>query len=72
MRIGTGENPVQMKTIHGCTGAALQDDASASVVWLIGTPEKGTSFKLYSNSFTAEELLPIAESVQIQSNSGNP
>ena len=71
MLIGTGENPVQMKTIHGCTGATLQNGASASVVWLIGTPEKGTSFKLYSNSFTAEELLTIAESVQIQSHSDN-
>lgn len=71
MLIGTGENPVQMKTIHGCTGATLQNGASASVVWLIGTPEKGTSFKLYSNSFTVEELLTIAESVQIQSHSDN-
>ena len=58
-------------TVHGCTGATLQNGASASVVWLIGTPEKGTSFKLYSNSFTAEELLTIAESVQIQSHSDN-
>ncbi len=66
MLIGTVENPVQMKTIQGCTGAALQNGASASVVWLIGTPEKGTAFRLSSSSFTAEALLPIAESVQRQ------
>ena len=66
MLIGTGENPVQMKTIQGCTGAALQNGASASVVWLIGTPEKGTAFRLSSSSFTVEALLPIAESVQLQ------
>lgn len=33
---------------------------------LIGTPEKGISFRLSSSSFTAEALLPIAESVQLQ------
>ena len=66
MLIGTGENPVQMKTIQGCTGAVLQNGASASVVWLIGTPEKGTAFRLSSSSFTVEALLPIAESVQLQ------
>ena len=66
MLIGTGENPVQMKTIQGCTGAVLQNGASASVVWLIGTSEKGTAFRLSSSSFTAEALLPIAESVQLQ------
>ena len=63
MLIGTGGNPV---TVQGCTGAALQNGESAAVVWLIGTPEKGTSFRLSSSSFTAEALLPIAESVQLQ------
>ena len=63
MLIGTGGNPV---TVHGCTGAALQNGKSAAVVWLIGTPEKGISFRLSSSSFTAEALLPIAESVQLQ------
>lgn len=63
MLIGTGGNPV---TVHGCTGAALQNGESAAVVWLIGTPEKGISFRLSSSSFTAESLLPIAESVQLQ------
>lgn len=63
MLIGTGGNPV---TVHGCTGAALQNGESAAVVWLIGTPEKGISFRLSSSSFTAEALLPIAESVQLQ------
>lgn len=33
---------------------------------LIGTPEKGISFRLSSSSFTAEALLPIAESVQLK------
>ena len=63
MLVGTGGNPV---TVHGCTGAALQNGKSAAVVWLIGTPEKGISFRLSSSSFTAEALLPIAESVQLQ------
>ena len=63
MLIGTGGNSV---TVHGCTGAALQNGKSAAVVWLIGTPEKGISFRLSSSSFTAEALLPIAESVQLQ------
>lgn len=72
MRIGTGENPVQMKTIQGCTGATLQNSENACVVWLVGTPEKGTSFRLYSDHFTVEELLPIAESVQLQPHADNP
>ena len=63
MLVGAGRNPV---TIHGCTGAALQNGESATVVWLTGTPEKGISFRLSSSSFTAEALLPIAESVQPQ------
>ena len=63
MLVGAGGNPV---TIQGCTGAALQNGESATVVWLTGTPEKGTSFRLSSSSFTTEELLPIAESVQLQ------
>ena len=63
MLIGTGGNPV---TVHGCTGAALQNGKSAAVVWLIGTPEKGISFRLSSSSFTAGALQPIAESVQLQ------
>ena len=72
MRIGTGENPVQMKTIQGCTGATLQNSENACVVWLVGTPEKGTSFRLYSDHFTVEELLTIAESVQLQPHADNP
>lgn len=66
MLIGTVENPVQMKTIQGCTGAALQNGKSATVVWLVGIPEEGISFRLSSSSFTAEALLSIAESVQRQ------
>lgn len=72
MRIGIGEKPVQMKTIQGCTGATLQNRENACVVWLVGTPEKGTSFWLYSDHFTGEELLTIAESVQLQPHADNP
>lgn len=68
MLIGTGGNPV---TVHGCTGAALQNGESAAVVWLIGTPEKGISFRLSSSSFTAEALLRLRKVCSCNSDSPN-
>ena len=64
MFIREGGNPVRMVTINGCSGASLEDDSGACVVWLIGEPAKGTMFRLLSSDFSAGELLKLAESVQ--------
>ena len=53
-------------TINDCSGAFLQNESDASVVWLIGDAAKGTMFKLYSKDYSAEELVDIAKSVQKQ------
>lgn len=66
MFTGEGDNPVQMVTINDCSGAFLQNESDASVVWLIGDAAKGTMFKLYSKDYSAEELVDIAKSVQKQ------
>ena len=64
MFIGQGNN--RMITVNGCVGAALQDEARASVVWVKGDEAKGTLFKLSSNDFPVDALLKMAESVQKQ------
>lgn len=64
MFIGEGDNPVQMVTVNGCSGASLEDDSGNSVVWLMGEPAKGTKFRLISLDFSVGELLEFAESVR--------
>lgn len=64
MYVGEGDNLVQMVTVNDCPGAAFQTDDDASVIWIVGDGTKGVQFKLYSETYSAEELLKIAESVQ--------
>lgn len=66
MRLGGERELLQAVTINGCTGASLQNNADASVVWLIGDATQGTEFKLYSKDYSAEELVEIAQSIRKQ------
>lgn len=65
-QIAMGDTPAEMRTVHGCTGAAAIRGNQAKVVWIEGTAEKGISFALSSPDYSIEELLAIAESVQKQ------
>lgn len=65
-QITMGDTPAEMRTVHGCTGAAAIRGNQAKVVWIEGTAEKGISFALSSPDYSIEELLAIAESVQKQ------
>lgn len=58
----TGEP--ELVRINGYPGICLQDGDSASVAWLLGDARKGVSFQLFSQQFTVEELLNMAESVK--------
>ena len=53
-------------TINGYPGITMQDGDRATVAWVIGDVNKGVSFQLYSEQFTVDELLKMAESVQKQ------
>ena len=65
-QIAMGDTPAEIRTIHGCTGAAAIRGDRAKVVWIEGTAEKGISFALISPDYSIEELAAIAESVQKQ------
>ncbi|MBQ6719660.1 MAG: DUF4367 domain-containing protein [Oscillospiraceae bacterium] len=62
----SGMTEPKFVTVNGYPGIALQDGDRASVAWIMGDAVKGTSFQLYSEQFTTEELLRIAESIQKQ------
>lgn len=51
-------------SIQGYPAIMLQEGQKAYVTWLIGDVNKGVCFQLYSEQFTVEELLVMAESVQ--------
>ena len=53
-------------TINGYPGITMQDGNRAYVAWMNGDASKGVSFQLFSEQFTAQELLQMAESVQEQ------
>lgn len=63
-QIGGEDEAVQTVTVNGCTGAALQKEKVATVVWALGDETKGVVFEMFSEHFTVEELLEIAQSVQ--------
>ena len=54
----------EFASIQGYPGITLQDEHRAHVAWMIGDVNKGVSFQLYSEQFTVEELLKMAESIQ--------
>lgn len=56
----------EFASIQGYPAITLQDEHRAHVAWMIGDINKGVSFQLYSEQFTVEELLKMAESVQKQ------
>ena len=66
LRMNIGNTPAEFQTILGCTGAAAQVGNDAKVVWIQGNEAKGVSFMLISPDYSVEELLKIAESVQMQ------
>ena len=53
----------EFMTINGYPGITIQDGDRAKVAWVIGDVNKGVSFQLYSEQFTVEDLLNMAESV---------
>ncbi len=56
----------EQRSINGNPGLTLQDGDKASIVWVIGDASSGVCFQMYSEQFTVEELLEVAESVQKQ------
>lgn len=53
-------------TVNGYPGITMQDENRAYVAWLDGDAKKGVSFQMFSEQFTVDELLKMAESVQNQ------
>lgn len=51
-------------TVNGYPGITMQDENRAYVAWLDGDAKKGVSFQVFSEQFTVDELLKMAESVQ--------
>lgn len=66
IQMDIGDTPAEFRTILGCTGAAAQVGNDAKVVWIQGNEAKGVSFMLISPDYSVEELLTIAESVQMR------
>lgn len=66
IQMDIGDTPAEFRTILGCTGAAAQVGNDAKVVWIQGSEAKGVSFMLISPDYSVEDLLKIAESVQMQ------
>ncbi|HIR30792.1 MAG TPA: hypothetical protein IAB83_02100 [Candidatus Faecousia faecavium] len=66
MQVGSVNYPDDVKhlEINGCPASALEYDGSATVAWAAGDGQKGTVFSLYSQDFTAAELVEIAKSVR--------
>ena len=66
MQVGSVNYPdaVQHMEINGCPASALEYDGNATVAWGYWDGQKGTVFSLYSQDFTAAELVEIAKSVQ--------
>ena len=66
MHVGRVNHPDAVKhmDINGCPASALEYDGNATVAWAAGDGQKGTVFSLYSQDFTAAELVEIAKSVQ--------
>ena len=54
----------EFASVQGYPAITLQDGQKAHVAWMIGDVTKGVSFQLYSEQFTVEELLMMAERVQ--------
>lgn len=66
IQMDIGDTPAEFRTILGCTGAVAQVGNDAKVVWIQGNEAKGVSFMLISPDYSVEELLTIAEGVQMR------
>jgi len=53
----------EFTSIQGYPAITLQDEHRAHAAWIVGDVNKGVSFQLYSEQFTVNELLKMAESV---------
>lgn len=60
----SGMTEPEFVTIHGCPGITSQDGDRAYVAWINGDVSKGVSFQLFSEQYTVEELLKMANSIQ--------
>ena len=56
----------EFASIQGYPAITLQDEHRAHVAWMIGDINKGVSFQMFSEQFTVDELMKMAESVQNQ------
>lgn len=62
----TATSEPEFVTIQGHPGMILQDGDRAYAVWMVGDVGSGVCFQLYSEQFSAEALLGMAQSVQKQ------
>lgn len=62
----SGMTEPEFVTINGYPGITMQDGNRAYVAWMDGDAKKGVSFQMFSEQFTVDELLKMAESVQNQ------
>lgn len=62
----SGMTEPEFVTINGYPGITMQDGNRAYVAWMNGDVSQGVSFQLFSEQFTVEDLLKMAESVQKQ------
>lgn len=64
MQLGGDDMPLQEVTICGCDGYMLQSEDRASVAWAVGDGARGMVFHMTSETFTAEEVVELAQSVE--------
>ena len=62
----SGMTEPEFVTINGYPGITMQDGNRAYVAWMDGDAKKGVNFQMFSEQFTVDELLKMAESVQNQ------
>ncbi|MBR1972393.1 MAG: hypothetical protein IKA16_03015 [Oscillospiraceae bacterium] len=62
----TATSEPEFVTIQGHPGMILQDGDRAYAVWMVGDVGSGVCFQLYSEQFSAEALLGMAQSIQKQ------
>lgn len=64
MNLGGDAHSLVEINVSGHDGYARQFEGSNAVVWAFGDNTKGVVFQLYSEDFTVEELVQIAQSVE--------
>lgn len=64
MKLGGDAHPLVEINVSGHDGYARQFEDDNAVVWAFGDNAKGMVFQLYSEDFSVEELVKIAQSVE--------